>query len=99
MNFEFKEDQEYFERLLCSESHTIEHFCHWFDFRPVAEKHSEFNNHRNNLKEILLSKHGEECMLNLSMSDMSSSLVIDHLIPLSTNQLNKSLRKKKAAKG
>ncbi|MBK6989183.1 MAG: hypothetical protein IPH33_13745 [Bacteroidetes bacterium] len=38
-------------------------------------------------------------MLNLSMCDISSGIVIDHLIPLSTNQLNKSLRKLAPVKG
>lgn len=97
--FEFREDRDYFEKLLCSESQTIENFIHLFDFRPVIEKRKEFNKHRNKLKELLISNHGEECMLKLSMCDLSSGIAIDHLIPLSTNQLNKSLRKLKPIKG
>lgn len=93
MEFEFKEDQNYFEKLLSNESQAIENFIQLFDFRPVAEKRNEFNKHRNKLKELLISKHGAECMLKLSMCDMNSGIAIDHLIPLSTNQLNKSLRK------
>lgn len=93
MEFEFKEDKEYFEKLLCSESQTIENFIHLFDFHPVDEKRSEFNKNRSKIKQELITKHGEECMLKLSMCDMNSGIAIDHLIPLSTNQLNKSLRK------
>ncbi len=99
MDFAFKEDQDYFEKLLCSESKTIENFMHLFDFRPVIEKRSEFNKHRNKLKEKLISIHGAECMLKLSKCDMNSGIAIDHLIPLSTNLLNKSLRKLVPLKG
>lgn len=99
MEFEFKEDQDYFEKLLCSETQTIEHFKHLFDFRPVTEKRNYINKNGSKLKELLISKHGAECMLRLSMCDMNSGIAIDHLIPLSTNQLNKSLRKLKAVKG
>ena len=99
MEFEFKEDTEYFEKLLCNESQTLRVFINFFDFRPVAEKRNEFNKHRNKLKAILITKHGEECMLKLSMCDMNSGIAIDHLIPLSTNQLNKSLRKLEPVKG
>ena len=99
MEFEFKEDTEYFEKLLCNESQTLRVFINFFDFRPVAEKRNEFNKHRNKLKAILITKHGEECMLKLSKCDMNSGIAIDHLIPLSTNLLNKSLRKLVPLKG
>lgn len=99
MEFEFKEDQDYFEKLLSVESQTIENFIPLFDFRPVTEKRNEFNKHRNKLKELLISKHGAKCMLKLSMCDMNSGIAIDHLIPLSTNQLNRTLRKLKPVKG
>ncbi len=99
MEFEFAEDQEYFEKVLCSKSQSISHFMHLFDFRPVSEKRREFSNIRHKIRKELISKFGEECMLNLSMCDISSGIVIDHLIPLSTNQLNKSLRKLAPVKG
>lgn len=95
VGFEFKEVQEYFENLLCSGSQTIEHFRHLFDFRPVNEKREDFNKDRKKLKGELISKYGEQCMLNLSTCNMKSGTAIDHLIPLSTNQLNKSFRKLK----
>jgi 5-methylcytosine-specific restriction endonuclease McrA len=99
MEFEFKEDAEYFEKLLCNESQTMQDFIHLFDFRSVDEKRREFNKVKYKLKAELISKSGEECILKFNMCDMSSGIVIDHLIPLSTNQLNKSLRKLSAAKG
>lgn len=91
--FEFKEDMEYFEKLLCSGSQTIDQYIHLFDFRSADEKRKQFNKEKSKLKEELISKDGGKCMLKLSMCDINSGITIDHLIPLSTNQLNKSLRK------
>ena len=40
-----------------------------------------------------------QCMLNLDCCDLESGTAIDHLIPISSNILNKELRDLKAKKG
>lgn len=93
MQFEFKEDRGYFERLLCKEGEELERYETLFDFRLAIVKRKEFNSKRKSLVEKLLSLHGRDCMLKYECCDLSSGLTVDHLIPLSTNKLNKELRK------
>ena len=47
-----------------------------------------------------LEKHfGHRCMLQYACCDMHSGTQVDHLIPLSSNKLNKELRQLKAVAG
>jgi 5-methylcytosine-specific restriction endonuclease McrA len=65
-----------------------------FDFRNPLIKRKEFNLIRNKVYKELVLNYGEKCQLNLC-SDCSKEKVfdVDHFIPLSTNKLNKELRK------
>lgn len=98
--FENPEDRDFFEKLLCGNSTTIDSYGHFFDFRPVAEKRREFNRCRKKLFEDLSQKYGKDCFLKYPcLCDLNSGLAIDHLIPLSTNKLNKALRQLKPLPG
>ena len=71
-----------------------------FDFRPIGVKRKEFNRKRNEIYSQLIKKHGEKGMLNLNKNCLKNKeLQIDHRIPLSSNILNKKVRKMKAEKG
>tara|TARA_R110002020_G_scaffold52867_3_gene148301 strand:+ start:103 stop:549 length:447 start_codon:yes stop_codon:yes gene_type:complete len=100
IKFEYPEDQLYFEKLLLHNGFSnIMDFANMFDFRLPEIKRKEFNRIRNNRLEELKSIHGLRCMLNLHCCDLSSGVAVDHLIPISTNKLNKVLRNLKAEKG
>lgn len=99
-NFQFQEDLYFFEKLLCQNSETIESYIHLFDFHPVTEKRKEFNRLRKHILVEFSNKYGSICQLNYSKNcDINSGLAIDHLIPLSTNELNKALRQIKPLEG
>ena len=100
LGFHYKEDQEFFEKILLHDNfHDIIDFKEMFDFRNPDIKRKEFNKIRNQKLEILKVKHGLKCMLNFGCCDFESGIAVDHLIPLSTNKLNKELRNMKAIKG
>jgi len=99
-SFDFIEDRGFFEKLLCDNNNTIETCGSLFDFRSANIKRREFNLLRKGLRANLLQTYGATCFLNYQdICDIKSGIVVDHLIPLSTNQLNKALRKLKSAKG
>jgi 5-methylcytosine-specific restriction endonuclease McrA len=100
MDFEFKEDRKFFEELLCHQGESIEQYNLLFDFRSAKLKRTEFSRIRTKTLKEFLEKGGAYCELNFEdKCDIKSGLNIDHLIPLSSNKLNKQLRKLKAAKG
>ena len=93
IQFEHSEDKKYFEKhLLTKEKPSIEDFKAFFDFRPTGIKRAEFNHCRKDILSQLIKRHGKKCMLAMECCDLDSGLAIDHLIPLSTNKLNKELR-------
>ncbi len=96
MNFEFDEDRLYFEKVMGVPIKKIETL---FDFRDARIKRKEFNRVRNILFQELKKRYGITCMLALTCCNSDSGFVIDHIIPLSTNQLNKELRNIKANTG
>ncbi len=99
-DFEFFADKEFFkEYLVTGPSESLETYKTLFDFRPNAIKRKEFNKDRNKLFADLKKIYGQVCMLNFEICDPTAKLVIDHLIPLTTNKLNKELRKIKAESG
>lgn len=100
MKFEYKEDQQFFEVLLCKDGQSINDYSKMFDFRNPPIKRAEFNKIKNHIMEVLISRHGSICMLDFDgICEIKSGLVIDHLIPLSTNKLNKDLRQMNSKKG
>lgn len=100
IQFEYPEDQEYFEQMLLHEDiQDINEFSNMFDFRIPELKRKEFNRIRNQILERLKNHHGLKCMLNLDCCDLRSGIAVDHLIPISSNKLNKEIRKLKPDKG
>lgn len=77
----------------------IENFRTLFDFRPPNKMRREFNISKNEILEKLLARHGCNCMLGMGCCNLESVVTLDHLIPLSTNQLNKELRNLQPEKG
>lgn len=95
--FEFSADRDFFKGyLITGPNEDFEIYKTLFDFRPNAIKRKEFNKAKARLFADLEKLHGQACMLNLEICDPTAKLVIDHIIPLTTNKLNKELRQLKA---
>ncbi len=100
INFEFLEDEIFFEKILCKKGKSTGEFHFLFDFREPKIKRVKFNKNRNRLFKNLKDVYGLKCFLNYTnICYEKSGFVVDHLIPLSSNKLNKELRKLKAEKG
>ncbi|MEK7107193.1 MAG: hypothetical protein AAB899_03330 [Patescibacteria group bacterium] len=93
--FEYPEDRKFFTDLLGGgdEKRFEEDFSDYFDFRHPAIKRWEFNKTSKKTLAGLVKKYGEVCQLHIH-PDCSKVSVWepDHIIPLSTNELNKKLR-------
>jgi 5-methylcytosine-specific restriction endonuclease McrA len=102
MTFQYPEDEIFFAKLLCGGDVSLlnKEYSSLFDFRNPIVKRNEFNKIRGQLFKELIKIYGLSCQLGLH-SDCSKikKFEIDHIIPLSTNELNKKLRKIKAEKG
>jgi 5-methylcytosine-specific restriction endonuclease McrA len=93
MNFESREDAQYFENLLCESGEDLSKYESLFDFRTPSVKRREFGRERARLCAALLIQYGQVCQLRYSdKCNIASGIVLDHLIPLSSNKLNKELR-------
>lgn len=89
MAFRYNEDFEFFRELFGNYYNES-----YFDFRSPEIKRLEFNKLRNDVFKLLTNKYGLTCRLNFkNICDDNSGYVVDHLIPLSSNELNKKLRK------
>jgi hypothetical protein len=100
MDFEFEEDKLFFQKLLCKQGEAIDKYKRLFDFREVKLKRQEFNKIRSGVLKKYLAGKGQICELSFKdICDTKSGFNIDHLIPLSSNKLNKELRKLEADKG
>lgn len=102
MGFQCSEDEKYFINLLAGGDKELfyDRYYKLFDFRSPFLKRQEFNKKRNDIFKELVKKNGLKCQLKLH-SDCSKfkKFDVDHVIPLSTNELNKKLRKILPAKG
>lgn len=96
LEFEYPEDRKFFADLFAGgdEARLEREFANYFDFRHPAIKREEFNKIRKQVLRNLFKKYGEECQLRIH-PDCSKVTVWepDHIIPLSTNELNKQLRR------
>ena len=98
--FEHPEDAAYFRANLCPRGGRLARFAVLFDFRDPAAKRREFNRCRDQLLRELKRARGASCQLRLSPGcQLKGPLTVDHLIPLSSNVLNKCLRQMKAPSG
>ena len=98
MNFEYKEDKIFFQHLF-KEFGGLERNHDLFDSSDPFLKRQAFNRIRNKTFRKLQDKFGDICMLNFHADCANSADQVDHLIPLSSNILNKTIRAMKAEKG
>ena len=100
VSFENPEDQEFFKALLCEPGDQLAAYEHLFDLRPLKTKRAEFNGRMKALKAAMIERFGEVCQLRLVPEcDAAGGLAVDHVIPLSSNKLNKELRHLAADEG
>jgi len=93
MQFKFPDYEEFFRNLLCEPDEDICKYELLFDFRSPIVKRKEFNYQYTHLLSRLYEQCGTTCQLQCpSVCDIRSGITIDHLIPLSTNELNERLR-------
>jgi 5-methylcytosine-specific restriction endonuclease McrA len=71
----------------------------FLDPRDASLKRGEFSKIRNQVYAELKEAEGEKCQLNYDCCDESTGFEVDHIFPLSTNVLNKRLRKMPAPEG
>lgn len=94
-HFEYPEDREFFANLLAdgNNARLEKDFSDYFDFRHPAIKRWEFNKTKKKLLAELILEHGGKCQLRIH-PDCSKEKIWepDHIVPLSTNELNKKLR-------
>jgi hypothetical protein len=82
----------FFERMLCRNGETLEIYADLFDFGSVRAKRSAFARIRTARLNELVDRFGSICMLQFAPDcNVASGLCLDHLIPLSSNKLNKEL--------
>ena len=98
MNFEHKEDKIFFQHLFKEYGGLVKNHD-LFDSSDPFLKRQAFNKIRNKVFRKLLDKFGDICMLNYHPNCTNSADQVDHLIPLSSNILNKTIRALKAEKG
>jgi hypothetical protein len=100
MEFEHSEDKKFFENLLCDAGEDISKYESLFDLRPPNIKRGEFGKKYKILLAQLLESYGKVCQLRCSKQcNIENGFNIDHLIPLSSNKLNKELRMMKGLDG
>lgn len=94
-NFQYQEDIQFFADQLSEgdREFLIRKYGDYFDFRAPLIKRKEFNKIRKQVFNTLVSKYGLVCQLK-AHPDCSKikKFDVDHYIPLSSNELNKSLR-------
>jgi hypothetical protein len=84
------EDFAFFTALLCGPRETLASYATLFDFRPPRVKRLEFNAARAGLLSRAIQRDGADCRLAFpGRCDLSVGCTLDHLIPLSSNVLNK----------
>ena len=98
MNFENIEDEQYFAELL-EVIGGLEANRRLFDFRDPGNKRREFNRARDSVFSALVKAHGDSCQLCCHEDCAGVASQVDHLIPLASNTLNKSLRAMKGKEG
>jgi 5-methylcytosine-specific restriction endonuclease McrA len=96
--FTYKEDQQAMEELLTEHGGIIANF-ELFDFRSPDIKRKEFQTLRNNVFNELVGEYGESCRLQSHPGCTIKAEQVDHLIPLSSNVLNKNIRHIKGKNG
>ena len=102
-----KKYRKYFHDRLCKDVETLKQYRKLFDTkRTPEEKRKEFKKNYKRLLEELMRLEGFKsannckCLLQYSPEcDINSGITIDHIIPLSSNKINKEVRHIKAKNG
>lgn len=98
MQFEYPEDRQFFADLLTEgDANRLDvAYSDLFDFRHWSYKRWEFDKTRKKVLAGLIEKHKGECQLRIHPECSNEErLEPDHIIPLSSNVLNKELRQQK----
>jgi len=93
--FEYPEDREFFAHLLADgDAERLDsELSVLFDFRHPAIKRWEFDKTRRKILADLMRRYEGKCQLRIvSECGTSGKYEPDHVIPLSSNELNKRLR-------
>jgi hypothetical protein len=96
MKFKYPEYEQFFCDLLCEEGEDLSKYASLFDLRePPSIKRRELRGHRyTQAWEELEKKFGRICQLQfVEGCEINNPVAIDHVIPISSNVLNKHLRK------
>lgn len=95
MTFQYPEDRDFFVSFLVDgdEGKFESEYKDYFDFRDPKIKRADFDKLRPELFRELVGRNGLKCQLKIH-SDCSkiARFEVEHVIPLSTNELNKKLR-------
>lgn len=95
MQFEHQEDRQFFADLLAEGDVNLLETAYsgLFDFRHPAIKRFEFNKTRKKVLAALIEQYNGECQLRIHPECTNNGIFEpDHIIPLSSNTLNKELR-------
>ena len=98
LNFQHKEDEIFFEHLF-KELGGLEKNYDLFDLSDALSKREAFNKIRNQVFRELKKQFGDVCMLNYHADCTNTAEQVDHLVPLSSNTLNKTIRVMKSERG
>lgn len=99
MDFDYPEDREFFSELLCNnDERRFASYLKLFDFRDLNIKRREFNRIKNEILQRLIQIYGTKCILHYDDQCLENDknelhiedLQVDHIIPLSSNKLNKA---------
>lgn len=95
MKFEYPEDENFFASILCDGDvdKLKSQFMFQFDFNDPATKRNAFDKLKGIMMKEVLKDREKKCQLKLVSDCNDDKLVLDHMIPLSSNELNKHLRK------
>lgn len=96
MKFKYSEYDQYFRERFCEEGECLSKYAALFDLRePAGIKRPELSPQKyKQAWDALENKHGRVCQLQYCKEcEINNPTVIDHVIPLSSNVLNKESRK------
>lgn len=101
MQFEYPDDEQFFAMLLAegSKENLRAEFIHRFDFREPSTKRADFDKLKGLAMKEMVQQRRTKCELHLIAGCDDQKLVLDHIVPLSSNELNKHLRKMRAPQG
>lgn len=101
MEFEYPEDKKFFASMFCDGDlkKFNEQFMPQFDFRDAVAKRNVFNRQKKEIMMEILKSKQKQCELRLVSECSNEKIVLDHIIPLSSNELNKHLRHMTVADG